>query len=281
MNIMLLFFLIIVLVPVYYFKLDFPFIKILFSKPFPYQNYRFVILAGVVINIFSFMLFNFLMTSEKIKFVQLYNLLRLFLGNGFVLLVLFVFPGDQTLNRISVYYLIEAFLYIGIGTLYFRKMLPVFNFSMAKKALIIGFPTVISAIVGIFYNFSDKFIIEKVGGFKDMAIYNLGSTVSGVILMTFSTFHNIWLPLFYKEKNIKLNYQKTNKAALLLVLGFCCLSAGLWLLTWFLIGFNIISNKYQPVLWMIPVQFAAQILQSITFLYNNYVTYFEKLISAR
>ncbi len=276
MNVLLYVYILTAFIFIYFFRLDYMLIKILFSHPIQYDSYRASLFIGILMNIMISMLFNFLMTSEKIRIAQVYGLIRIVVENAVILTLLAVLPGDKALIRINTFFIMELILAMGFSFFYFREMRPPFNFKMAGRALKIGLPIAAGGVIGIFYNFSDRFILEKVTHFADMAIYNLGTTIAGLVGMVFSTFHNIWLPLFYKEKDLKTNYRKSNKAVLMLIGALAVLGCGLWIVTFLLLRFSIIKSEYRQVLFLLPILLTGQVVQSVTFLYNNFMTYFEK-----
>ena len=265
---------------IYIFRIDYILIKVLFSHPIHYDSYRSSFFLGILMNVMTTMLFNYFITAEKIRLIQIYNLMRIIVDNAVIILLLVTLPGDKALIRLNAYFILELVITAGMGLFYLQEMRPEFSWKQARHAMKIGLPIAAGGIISLVYNFSDRFILEKVAQFSYMAIYNLGLTIAGIIGMVFSTFHNIWLPLFFKEKDLKANYRKTNKATLVLAGMFVVLGMGLWITVALLLRFSIIRSEYNQVLILLPILMAGQIAQSVTFLYNNYMTYFEKVYIA-
>ena len=143
-----------------------------------------------------------------------------------------------------------------------------FNKELARKSLTLALPVMLSAVLGLVLNFSDRFFLEKYGNFKDLAVYNLGFVLAGIIPMMFMTFQNIWLPHFFKEKNLQANKEKTFKIIIKIAVFL------------FLLSLLIIDLKYGKVLYLLPILLLTQLFSAVTPLYSNYIVFFEKTFIA-
>src|ERR1700749_4919121 len=85
----------IVIFPIYFFKWDYLFVKILFKNQIDYAEYRGSVLLALVVTIGNFMLTNFLFTSEKIRQLKQYNFLRIVCINVFALTFLFILKNHD------------------------------------------------------------------------------------------------------------------------------------------------------------------------------------------
>jgi len=221
------------------------------------------------------MLYNFLMTSENIRKFQYYNLVKLVLVNSVVIYMMWKLKKDTVMIRLNYSYIIEFFIFAGFSYLYFKNMKPRFNFAYAKKALIIGVPAMFSSLVGVVYNFNDKMILEKYGSFSDLAIYNTGVTYATIIMIIFSSFQNVFLPLFFKEKDVAKNFNKTKKIISKMVMIFICIGIALFVALQIVFMLGIIKAQYRPVMYILPFLLLTQIAQAALQLLSNYIIYFE------
>ncbi len=277
-NAMLVIFLALVLAPLYLTGADKKIVSFLVAQPISYDKYRWIVFAAILVSVFSSILYNFFMTSEKIVKVQTYNVLKLFLINGLAVLFLIISGRDGVFIRLVFTFGTEGVILFFFYFFYISEMHFHFDFAKAKRALAMAVPALLSALIGILYNISDRFFIAHfTKGFANMAVYNVGVTVAGIIGLMFSSFNNIWMPLFFKEKDIHVNDRNTGRAALVLTAVFLFVSTGLFIITWGLLYVHIIDKKYSDVLRLLPLLFLAQIIQSLAFLYNNYMAYFEKV----
>lgn len=273
--VMLLVFLTATVVPIYIFRIDEYLVPIIFSHPINYASYRDGLFVAIIITILSFMLYNFLMTSENIKKFQTYNFVKLLLVNSIVIYLLYAPHQDGVMVRLNYSYSIEFFIFLAFSWLYIKNMKPKFNWLYAKRALIIGVPAMFSALVGVVYNFSDRFILEKYGNMTDMAIYSIGVQYATILMVIFASFQNVLLPIFFKEKDVDKNFKKTKKIIVKMVVIFAGISLGLFIAFKAVLIFNIIPHKYEPILYILPVLLATQITQAVIQLLSNYIVYFE------
>ena len=196
---------------IYIFHIDNFVISLLFKSPIDYSKYRFSLLLAIISSIYSFMLYNYLLTAERIKYVQRYNLIRLVLLNSIVLMVLYFYKDDRVNARILTTYIIEIALVAIFSYHYVKEMSPVVRKDQIVRSMKIGFPIMFSAICGVVINFGDKFLLEKHSGFIDLSVYYLAFSIANVIPLVFTTFQNIWLPIFHKERDLTKNLAMTKK----------------------------------------------------------------------
>ncbi len=274
-NMLLITFLTVVLGSAYFLKLDYRVIRFMFSKEIPYQNYREVIFIGIFVSAYINMFYNFLLTSERIKSAQAYNVVRLIVVNALTLAFLFFTTGNKAMIRLSSNFYIELLILMGFGIIYIKSMKPRFNFIYMKKALLLALPVTLSTLVGAL-NISDRFFIEKFGGLKNMAVFNLSATIAGVIGLISGSIQNTWLPLFFKEKNFDNNLRRTKKAAIIIMLVLALIGVGLVAMTKVILMFKIIDQKYANALFILPFLLLGQIFNAVTPLFSNYAIYIEK-----
>jgi O-antigen/teichoic acid export membrane protein len=268
--------LIIVVLPIYASGFDYYLIKILFTHPIPYSEYRGFFLLAFIVATFSFMCTNFFITSENIKHLQIFNFLKLVLVNSVVIYALSGNKVDTVKTRLEYSYLVELFIILLFVPFYIKNMKPVFDFQMLRKAFKIGIPSLLISVVGLVNNFSDKFILEKYGNFSDLAIYNLAFTIASIIGVVFASFHSVYLPFFYKEKNYKKNFLKTKQIVKKMGGIFILLGVVIWIGIYIILKMNIIdNNKYGEVIYILPFLLLSQNILSITQLFINYIVYFE------
>ncbi|MEO8764188.1 MAG: oligosaccharide flippase family protein [Ginsengibacter sp.] len=268
--------LLVVLVPVYSFGLDFKLVNLLFKNDIFYSAYRWIILLAILVSVYALILINFFITSEKIMKFRKYNIYKLIIVNTVALASLYYFRGDQIYTRLLGTYLTEFVILIFFFSIYVRKMLPRLNKPLIVNAIKMGSPIMISAVWGMLANLSDKFFLEKYGTARDLAYYYLAFSIANILYMITAAVQNVWLPTFLKEKDIRKNIQKTKK--LITSLAGLLIIAGLGLITilYFALQLKIISQKYQPALYVLPILIVAQVINSVVMIYSNYLIYLEK-----
>jgi O-antigen/teichoic acid export membrane protein len=155
-------------------------------------------------------------------------------------------------------------------------MVAVFNRNMMLKSLKLGIPIMVSAVFGIVVNFSDKFLLQRYGSLVDLSNYYLALSFTSIIPLIFSSVQNVWLPVFLREKDVQINFEKTKKLLSKLFFFFLLLSVAVWILFNLLLWINIIPVKYGAVIWILPILLITQIFSSLTPIFSNYLVYFEK-----
>ena len=196
--------------------------EFIFSSPSTYSKYRAMISMALIVSVYSCMLTYFFILKEFVVKMQIYNMVRFFLGAVIVLSALFWFPGDKASVRIKSYLFVEISIMIIFLYNYCKEMKIEFDCGVALKALRIGLPIMLSATLGIFVNFGDKFFIEKYCTLADMSIYYVSITCGSIITATFAAFQNVWLPLFLKEQDLIVNICRTKKMLIILSVAFFC-----------------------------------------------------------
>lgn len=278
LNMLLLGFIVLLMLLVVAFDLDFPVIEFMFKNPIDYPAYRWAILLATVVSVYSMMLVNYFLTSNMISRLQLFNIARIVLVNAIVIGVLYASSnGDHALLRIQYAYVIEVVAIAVFAIVYIKAMEFRFDRAVAVKALAISLPIVASALLGLFINLSDRYFIEKFGSLKDLSIYNLAIVISGVVPFVFASFQNIWLPEFLKERDVQANRLRSQRVVTRLVVLFVVLSIATWGILKAALWTGIVDGTYETVLPLLPIVLLTSIITSLTPMYSNHLIYLDKL----
>jgi O-antigen/teichoic acid export membrane protein len=264
------------LILVYSFKLDYSLFSILFNTPIDYKGYRFFILLAVVVSIYSFMLSNFFLTSEKIRHIQKYNFIRLIAINVLSIAMLSLLHNDAVKTRFFYTYSVEFVLAVVFYYFYIKDMRRGFERPLALKAMRLGFPIMAVSVCDLVINFGDKFFIEKYVGISSLSIYYLAFSAASILPFFFSTLQNVWLPIFLKEKDLDENIRKTKKMMKQVALIFLLLSVGILVVMKACLLLHLIDKKYNDAMLLLPIVLLSQSISAITHLIINYMVYFEK-----
>jgi O-antigen/teichoic acid export membrane protein len=266
-----------VILPIYYFNLDYQIVKILFKNPINYSYYRSTVLLAIIVSVLNFMLINFFFTSEKLTYLKKYNIWRIISINLITVGALYLLKNKDSVRvRLESTYIIESILFLVFSIAYIKEMRPTFHKKVAVASLKLALPIMMSAVFGIVINFGDKFFLEKYGSFKDLSYYYLAVSCASVIPTIFVSFQNAWLPLFLKEKNLQKNITKTNKLILRLFIGLSILSLCIVVFLKIILLLGIIQAKYLQSVFILPILLISQIFSALVPLYTNYLVYFEK-----
>lgn len=246
------------------------------NNPIDYPAYRWFFLAAVTSSIYSTMVTTHFFNSIQIRTIQKFNLSRLIIVAPLILATLYLIPGDKALIRFKALTIFEGLLILIFAIPYVRLMRIHFDANMARTALKIGLPTTLSSVIGVAYGFSDKFIMEKFYPLSEMATLNLCVTICSVIMLTFSSFQGVWVPMFFKEKNRATAFAKVVKAAKVVALIFTLLGVAEWITFWLCLKIGIIKHDYWSVLPVLPIMIVGTVFQCLQHLFANFIVYFEQ-----
>jgi O-antigen/teichoic acid export membrane protein len=268
--------LIIATVPVYLFNLDYQLVRLLFRNEINYSAYRWLILLAVVVSVYSVILSNYFVISERLKLFRRYNLYRLLLVNLLALAALYAIHTDNIHTRLLSTYIVEGGVLLVFFWFYAKAMKPAPDWKWMPTALKLSLPIMLSAVWGLLSNYSDKFFLEKYGSATDLSYYYLAFSLSNVVYMICAAVQNVWLPGFLKEKNLLLNIHNTRRLMTRMAIGLTLLGAALVLGLYVALETGIISEKYRPALYILPILLLAQNISGISLIYSNYMIYLER-----
>ena len=264
------------ILPVYILGLDYKLVRWLFSNPIDYASYRWIIMLAVVVSVYSVILLNYFMTSERLRLFRRYNLYRLLAVNIISLAALYYIHSDNISTRLYSTYLVELVILLTFAWFYIKEMRPRADWKWMPKALKLSMPIMLSAIWGLLSNYSDKFFLEKYGSARDLSYYYLAFSLSNVVYMICTAVQNVWLPGFLKEKDLKRNIRNTRRLVARLAIGLILLGAAMVAGLAVALETEIISSKYYPALYILPILLLAQNFGGISLFYSNYMIYLER-----
>ncbi|CAG8998573.1 MAG: hypothetical protein CENE_00524 [Candidatus Celerinatantimonas neptuna] len=175
-------------------------------------------LALAMLTALNQLLMTFLFQSENVKMVQRKCIVEIFVFNIFSLSLLYFVPLPKDELRI----LATAISYIIILIFYYRCFFKKTNFKFDnysigfyKRGIINGFPIAIGSCSNFFITFGDRFAIEKILDKSSLGVFSFAMVIISILMLVFQSFQNVWLPYFFKEKNLDLSFQRTYKITLI------------------------------------------------------------------
>ena len=274
-NVLLLALLSISLPLIYFFKLDLLCAKLLFKQNIDFTKYRLYISLAIVSGIYFSMLFNFFMNSSAIKRTQAFNLLRMFAITLVPLFTLLIIHQDVVLVRLRITYLLDIAVCAAFYYFYYKEMVFVFDAKLAFRSLKIGIPYVLSTLPGTIIVFLDKYFLEKTS-YVDLSVYYLAVTLGNIIPTIFYSLQNVWMPIFFREKNLLVNIKRTTRLLKNILLCFAGFSILILIGTKGLLFWGLIGKNYNGVIPILPLLLAGQLLSIVSMIYSSFVIYVEK-----
>jgi len=258
--------------------LDVFLIKFLFPNSSAPENYRSDIFLAILVSVLQLMAFNYLLTSERVKAVQISNLFKAFAVNLFCILLLLSLKGHVNLAiaRFRVIYVGDFMVFFFCFSYYVRAMNFHFRFDLFAKILHFSVPVMLSALVGIGINFSDRFFITKYLDFKEMGIYNLAISVTSIFLMTTSALQNVWLPMFFKASDLREKIKKSFRIGKGIIVSYSVIIIascfGIILAIWL----DVINKEFSKAILLIVILGIANIITALTHLISNYFVLYHR-----
>ncbi|HET6254275.1 MAG TPA: oligosaccharide flippase family protein [Puia sp.] len=269
--------LLILVLPVYLFGLDNAIPRLLFRNPIHYDRYRPWILLMLLTSIFSYLLTNFFYTAERIEPIRRYSLWRVAGIHGVSILTMCLFQnGDPIRIRLAAIGCTELVLLVVFYRSYIGQAVKSIEPALLVRCLRLALPVMLGSLFGIIINFGDKFFLEKHADYKVLSVYYLGVACAGVVALLSTSLQNVWLPMFFKERDLSANLIKTDRLVsrlvrtlvLLSLVAIAAVAAGLQL--------SLIPQRYTGVLFVLPILLAGQVIYCVALLYSNYLVYFER-----
>lgn len=123
------------------------------------------------------------------------------------------------INALLLSTIIIEFVF-SFGTFFFmiKKDLSIFDASIWKYCLIVGFPLVIHYLAQSILNLSDRIFINNYFGKEATAIYSLAHSISFVLQILITAINAAFMPWLYKRIKSKNNYKVNDSSVLILIL---------------------------------------------------------------
>lgn len=269
--------LLLVVLPGYVFGGDRYAARLLFRDPSAYDRYRPWILLLTLSSLFAYMLTNFFYTAEKIGRIKRYSLCRVIGINGISIAVLYLLRSQDAIRlRLMAISGTELALLAVFYRGYLRKMVRVIDPRLVIKCLRLALPVMVSSVFNIIINFGDKFFLEKSVDYKVLSVYYLATACAGVVALFSASLQNVWLPLFFQEKDVERNLRRTNKLVGRLIRGLVVFSLAVVAAVWCCLRTGLIPARYAEVVYVLPVLLAGQVVICVALLYSNYLVYFDR-----
>lgn len=277
-NTLLVFFVAIIFVLFFCFDLDFYLIDVIFKNNFDYSSYRQIILISVITSLYSGIILNFLITSQRIKQVSIFNILKTLAYNFVPLVALYFFKDyDQAITRIGFSFGAESLLVLYFLLFIYRKEFSLrFKPELALRSLKISFPYFIATIPSSALLFLDKYILEKHVNFSDLSVYFLAFGIAGILSMLANSFNNVWFPEVFKIRDSRETLLKTKKVSSLLFGIYLLLGFGLYFAVWIALQFGVFDESYSEILIYLPFFVLSRIFLIVSNLFNILLVHIEK-----
>ncbi|MCZ2357000.1 MAG: oligosaccharide flippase family protein [Bacteroidia bacterium] len=243
--------------------LDNVLLNLLFKQDIQIAPYRGAIYLGICASLISLFFQNHLTNSELTTTLQRYNFTKILAIHTLSLAALLVWRQNTSGVRLYAQYLAELVINIVFLHTYIRYFSFTFDKSLVIPILRLGIPVFGSSIAGLFYNFMDRFLLEKYVSLSELGVYNLGMTLGSVVLLILMSFYTLYMPQFLKISSIVESVFTSKRVLRRLILVLVSVGIAIWFGTWFALTVGIIQVKYDSVLHFLPILLVSYLFQSI------------------
>lgn len=138
------------------------------------------------------------------------------------------------------------------------------SYKELKSVLLFGFPLIIGGLSFWTLSVIDKFSLRYFSTFKELGLYTVAMSVTGVVAIFSGIFNTIWSPLVYKwiseEESVNISKIDDISYYLLAAIYFIVIISGLF--SWVLVF--LLPNSYYSLQYLIPVCILAPLLYTLS-----------------
>jgi O-antigen/teichoic acid export membrane protein len=183
---------------------------------------------------------------------------------------------DKTAStRLNVEVILSWIIFLPLCYNYIKQFKIKFDWNPVKRSLIIGLPVLAASIAYIFYTVSDKYFLQKNESIEVLAIYNLALFLTTPLGFILTTFNLVWLPAFFREKSIEVNFKRTKLICTILGILFIAGSFFIGVIVYILVKFNGIPISYYESLVLFPFIVIVVTIEAFSQLLNNFIVMLE------
>ena len=136
-------------------------------------------------------------------------------------------------------------------------------------------PVIASSLASIFYTVSDKYFLQKNESIEVLAVYNLSLFLTTPLGFILTTFNLVWLPAFFREKSIEVNFKRTKLICTILGILFIIGSFFIGIIVYILVKFKGIPISYSNSLILFPFIVISITIEAFCQLLNNFIILLE------
>ena len=237
-------------------------------------EFFYLIFFIVIINVMNLNLLSILIAEENLITLIKFKVLRGLGSIGFGLLIVngSYFSENAVFNRLAAIALIECVVFI----LFFKPFMRSFIINRAVISsllpqFIVIMPLVLSSIIALAQNMTEKSLLIAYVGSKAMAEYGLALVIVSPISMVMTAIMNSWVVSFYEI--VSPNKARNALISMAVKLGviFTIMIGGLTLMSWLLLFFEVFPSVYWALIYDVPALGVGALLISLNQL--NYAAF--------
>ncbi len=246
------------------------------DKDFQYENFRLSFLFYITYLVVYGQLSVYFQFTNQINKFQWFNLFRILIMNLIAVYYVKYALFDKTAStRLNVEVILSWIIFLPLCYNYIKQFKIKFDWSPIKRSLIIGLPVIASSLASIFYTVSDKYFLQKNESIEVLAVYNLSLFLTTPLGFILTTFNLVWLPAFFREKSIEVNFKRTKLICTILGILFIIGSFFIGIIVYILVKFKGIPISYSNSLILFPFIVISITIEAFCQLLNNFIILLE------
>lgn len=240
--------------------------------------FHYIILAYIsgILMVFVNMLniyLNFKQEFSKRAFVSL----GAFVVSNIIALGIIFSSGDGTAGKLIGGIITQAILLVVLGYEYVRKFKPQFQITYLKSCLQLGLPMVVNGVFTTFANNGNRLVMNQFLPLDIIGQYTIAFTITSVIDIVFSSFHVVWIPIFFKNLDQNRSQREIESYIMTVVIFItACIFIGQLFIRD--VAGLILNERYYEATSMSVILLPYFLTTALTSLLGNYLIYFKKTL---
>lgn len=247
------------------------------EKNFSYHNYRLGFLLYIAYLVLYGQISVFFQFTNQIKKFQWINLARIVVMNIVAIMLFKMTLSSQSASiRINIEVILSWLIFLPLTYTYIKQFKVKYNWSSVRRSLMIGIPIILASLASLVYTVSDKYFLQQNESLEVLAIYNLALFLTTPLSFLLTTFNLVWLPKFFNEKSLLINFKRTKFICLALGSLFIVGSCVIGIVVYMLVYFKGFPASYSLALTLFPFIVISVMVDGFYQLLNNFVVVLER-----
>lgn len=231
------------------------------SDPLARQAAEGLIPLGIVSITTSALLTSHLVNTKRFGTASLFALARALVGNGMALAVLTAGSHEQAADRLAAAWGADLLVFLVFLRPYLRQCaLRAWSRTPWRRMFSIGLPVWLNGLLGIPLATMDRIALEASVSQARLAEYTVACSLAQLVTAAFTLFFTVWFPAVLADPAPALIARRTRRSLVLVLPALAAAAAGVQLLAWLLLSWNLLPRIYEPILGLLPPLLLAQVV---------------------
>jgi len=242
----------------------------IFNIDVPLFPYLPILLLSNIFEIIHTIPLIILRVEEKAQFFTLFNIIKIFLKYIISIIVIVLFNAGL-IGKITTDLAVNTLYLIVSFTIIFPKARLKISLSLIRKMIAFSFPYLLSALLFLIIDNSDRFFIERATSLSELGIYSIAATISAALLGFVTSIYRAIEPTVYREHGQADSNLKKKKFQKIYYFAVMISASMLSLFIRELMAL-MASSKFRSASNYAPILIFAVVFQAITIFYSMLFT---------